>query len=121
MNRIAVIIEDDPILATIFGKALQDIGYETEVINDGRLAEERLQEIVPIVIVLDLHLPKVSGEELLQQIKANGRLADTRIIIVSADATLVRQLRPQVDLALEKPVSFHQLRMMASKFAPLEE
>ena len=121
MNRKALIIEDDPILATIFGKALQDSGYETEVINDGRLAQERLQEVVPVVIVLDLHLPNVSGEALLQEIKADDDLANTRIIIVSADADLVKKFRPQVDLALEKPVSFHQLRIMASRLAPLDE
>ena len=120
MNRTALIVEDDPILATIFGKALQDAGYEIEVINVGRLAFDRLQEIVPVVIVLDMHLPNVSGEQLLQEIKANGRLANTRIIVTSADAALVRQLHPQVDLALEKPVSFHQLRIMASRLAPLE-
>jgi DNA-binding response OmpR family regulator len=118
MKQKALVIEDDPTLATVFAKALQEAGYDAEIAADGRQAETRLVHIVPALIVLDLHLPHTSGEGLLQQIKANDRFDKTRIIIASADPALAKHLSDQVDLVLEKPVSFHQLRLLANRFAP---
>lgn len=119
MSQLALIIEDDPTLATVFANALGAAGYETEIIDDGSQAESRLVHVVPDLIMLDLHLPKVSGEELLRQIKGDERFAKTRLIIASADPAFARRLRDQVDFVLEKPVSFHQLRILASRLNPV--
>ena len=118
MNLKALVVEDDPTLATVFAKALQDAGYDAEIAADGNQAEIHLVHSVPALIVLDLHLPHASGEVILQQIKSDDRFEKTRIIIASADPAFAKRLRDQVDLVLEKPVSFHQLRLLASRFAP---
>lgn len=110
---LAFVIEDDEDLATIFAEALQAAGYRIEIIQDGDEALRQLRAVVPEIIILDLHLPQVSGAEIVSQIRADTRQADTRIIIASADAQMADSLHDNVDLVLLKPITFSQLRDLA--------
>ena len=114
----ALIIEDDESLATIFAEALNTIDFKTEIIRDGGLAMTRLAAIKPDVVILDLHLPNVSGKDILHHIQTDTRLQATRVMIVTADAALADSLQDEADLALLKPVSFHQLRDLAARLRP---
>ena len=120
MNKpLALIIEDEEMLATIFQQASAMADYETEVLRDGQLAQARLAaDPVPSVITLDLHLPGVSGEELLGQIKGDSRFAATRVIIATADARMGEYLDRKADLVLTKPIRFSQLRDLAARLRP---
>ncbi len=120
-HRYALVIEDDVDLSTIFSEALKIAGFETEIIRDGQAAVERLAEVVPNVVVLDLHLPHVAGTDILQQIRADSRLDDTRVIVATADASLAEVLEDDADLVLLKPISFLQLSTLASRFSPGED
>lgn len=115
---LALIIEDDPELGDIFAKALQMAGFETETIQDGRVAVVRLTASQPAIVVLDLHLPRVSGKEILRQIRAEEQLAKTRVILATADPLLAETMREEADLVLIKPISFQQLRHLASRLRP---
>jgi len=114
-DRLAMIIEDDEDLAAIFAQAFQEVGFRIEIILDGAKAVKKLKVITPDVVVLDLHLPYVSGKELLSQIRADERFANTLVIIATADPRLAEQLEDQVDLILLKPISFKQLRDLAQR------
>jgi len=114
-KKFALIIEDEPDLATIFSEALKAADFETEIIKDGKLAAQRLADVMPDVVVLDLHLPHVSGRELLRQIREDERLAKTRVLIATADASMAEMLQNEADLVLLKPISFVQLRIMAER------
>ncbi len=117
-NPLALIIEDDIDLANIFTEAVQNADFEVESIQDGEQALARLASIVPAVVVLDLHLPHVGGEQILNQIRADSRLARTRIIVATADPVKGDALAEQADLVLIKPISFGQLRDMAKRLRP---
>ena len=110
MSELAMVIEDDEDLATIFTEALQAAHYEVETIRDGLTAQERLTEEVPQVIILDMHLPGVDGTELITQIHADPRLKETKVIIATADARMGETYTDEVDLVLIKPIAFTQLR-----------
>jgi DNA-binding response OmpR family regulator len=112
---LALIIEDEPDLAEIFTEALRAAGFATETIRSGDRARERLAIVVPDVVVLDLHLPRVDGDQLLKQIRGDRRLQSTRVIIASADPLLAETLDGQAELVLIKPISFSQLRDLATR------
>lgn len=114
-KSLVLVIEDNHDLGYIFGEAVRMANMDVEIIHDGTAARQRLAEVVPTVVVLDLHLPGVSGEELLRDIQADPRLVNTRVVISSADNLLVEKLRGEVDFALVKPVGFDQLRMMVAR------
>lgn len=121
MSKLALIIEDDIDLANIFAEALRGVGYEVEQLADGKVAQERLKSgSVPFLILLDMHLPHVSGGDLLTSLKQDPRFAPTMIIITTADARMGEAYSDQVDFVLVKPISFVQLRDLTGRLKPKE-
>ncbi len=115
MKNFALVIEDDADLSDIFTRALQTAGFEVETIRDGRIAEKRLQEIIPNVIVLDLHLPHVDGVKLLKQLHANEAFSNTQIIMTTADNIQAEMYGDLVTIAMVKPISFGLLRDISAR------
>lgn len=111
----ALIIEDDPDLVNIFARALELSGYQTQTTVDGEGALALLANAVPDIVVLDLHLPGISGKEILQALRADGRFQKTRIILATADYQTADDLRDDADLVLLKPISFKQLRDLSAR------
>lgn len=111
----ALIIEDDADLAVIFAEALRSAGFEPQVIRDGAIAQRRIKEISPYIVILDLHLPHVDGSTLLAQIRADGVLKGTIVIVATADAIMAETYRDAADIVLIKPISFTQLRDLSSR------
>jgi len=117
-NPLAFIVEDNKDTVVIFRGALEMAGYQVEVAYDGAVAKEQLSEIVPDLIVLDLHIPYISGDVLLNQIRQDERLKDARVFLATADANMAAQLRDQAELVLLKPIGFSQLKELAQRFRP---
>jgi CheY-like chemotaxis protein len=114
----AMIIEDNEDQNLVFTTALKQAGYYTESIVDGTAAHKRLSEVVPRVIVLDLHLPGIDGEKLLGRIRSDRRFDYTRVILATADAGLASLLQTQADFVFLKPISFSQLNQLARRIHP---
>lgn len=115
---LALIIEDDKKLSFLYSKALQEAEFEIEIIEDGHTAINRLSGTPPDVVILDLHLPNVSGDKILFQMRTDKRFDNTRIIIATADAFIAEGLREDSDLVLIKPISINQLHNLALRFHP---
>ena len=116
MENLVFVIEDDEDLSRIFTQALKAAGYQVEAIRDGAIAQQRLKEATPELIILDMHLPNVDGAALLDQIHADERLKTTRVILATADALLGEYHSQKADLVLVKPISFAQLRDLTARY-----
>ena len=122
MNKpLALIVEDEKDLSDIFAEALQHADFNTEAVRDGQTAVTRLGEIVPDLVLLDLHLPNVAGTDILRQIRQDPRLDQTQVIVRHADARSAEFLRTDAELVLVKPVRFSQLRDLASRIRPQKQ
>jgi two-component system cell cycle response regulator DivK len=123
MNELALIIEDDEDLANIFAEALRGVGFEVEQIADGRMGQQRLKQgKPPYLILLDMHLPHISGADLLTNvIRKDERFAGTIVIITTADARMGEAYTEQADFVMIKPISFVQLRDLTSRLRPREQ
>jgi CheY-like chemotaxis protein len=78
----------------------------------GRLGVALAREHRPVLILLDLHLPDINGDEVLRQLRADSVLASTPVIIVSADATagqIQRLLTEGATDYLTKPLDVQEL------------
>ncbi len=116
MKNMAFVVEDDIDISNLFSRALTSAGFQVEAIGDGVEALARLDKNSPRLIVLDLHLPKIDGITLLNHILNKEHLTGTKIIVATADAVLGEYHRERVDLLLEKPVVFSQMRDLAGRF-----
>jgi CheY-like chemotaxis protein len=120
MTHSALIVEDDPDLASIFAEALKSAGFETQVIGDGAMAQRRIRDLRPQIIILDLHLPHVDGSTLLSQIRSDPILKGTIVIVATADAVMGEAYRDTADIVLIKPISFVQLRDLSSRLRTVQ-
>lgn len=111
----ALVVEDDPQLVEIFTLSLKDAGFAVVSIMDGEEASRWLQTAVPALVVLDLHLPNASGGALLDQIRQDPRLANTKVVISTADPNWAETFEDEADLILIKPVSFRQLSVLTQR------
>ena len=112
---LAFVIEDDPEQQKIFSYAIKEAGYTVEVIGNGTDAMQRLNEATPALVILDLHLPVISGDEILRYIRTDERLTAISVILATADPLLAESLSAESDLVLLKPISFIQLRDLATR------
>ncbi len=104
-----LIVEDERDIAALFRHLMDMAGYRTEIAANGTLALERLSNIQPDLVLLDLSLPRTSGAVVLQQMRADGRLHDIPVIVITAYYELAAQLEVEPDLIMLKPVSSQQL------------
>ncbi|HUI88359.1 MAG TPA: response regulator [Anaerolineales bacterium] len=111
---LALIIEDDLEIANIISISLEN-QFEVERLADGKTALGRLAQVIPALIILDLHLPNVSGADIFSKIQSDTRLRASKIILCTADALRAESLRSQADIVLLKPISPSQLRQLAGR------
>jgi CheY-like chemotaxis protein len=113
MPPFVLIVEDDEDLSNIFASTLESSGFEVGIAKNGRIA---LAQTTPDLVILDMHLPQISGAQVLEHIRSDERLANVRVIVTTADARMGESLEDQADLVLIKPVSFQQLRDLVQRF-----
>jgi DNA-binding response OmpR family regulator len=114
MKPLALIIEDDPQLNEIIGLTLQ-ADFEIDACSDGNSGWNRLSEVTPRILVLDLNLPGMPGKEILAKLRADDRFRNTRVILATADERQAETLHETADIVLLKPVSPAQLRELANR------
>jgi two-component system cell cycle response regulator DivK len=115
ISELAMVVEDDEDLAAIFTEALRKANYQVETVRDGLSAQRRIIQIEPHLVVLDMHIPYVSGGEILQQIRADVRLKRTTVVIATADARMGEMYTDIADFVLIKPITFTQLRDLVNR------
>jgi len=83
-NPLILIVEDEPRVSRYLRSSLQMSGYDALVAPDGVKALELVQENRPDLVLLDLRLPRMSGLEVLENIR---RSHDVPIIVLTANDT----------------------------------
>lgn len=78
-----LVIEDDKFLRELLVRKLSGEGFEVKNAIDAEIAFAVLAERTPDIILLDLILPGVDGFEILTRIKANPKIANVPVIILS--------------------------------------
>lgn len=119
--RRVLIVEDEDDSAELVGEVLSIAGYQTERVTDGRAAIERLmQDPLPSLILLDLHMPVMNGWEFRLRQQASPRCADVPVIVVSGDSTQDPSAL-KVDYFLRKPFTVEMLEdTVRNAYAALE-
>lgn len=90
----------------------QHTNLELVAAMQGRIGIELAREHQPVAILLDLHLPDVSGEEILQELRRDPATRDIPTLVLSADATtssVERLLANGASAYITKPVDVMEL------------
>lgn len=112
----ALIIEEDRNLAALFRHAIDMAGFRTEIVFDGQAAVERLCKSQPWLVVLDLDLPGISGNQILELIRNDEGLRHGKVIAVTSHTQVGKSLSIEPDLLLFKPVDMEQFSDFIERF-----
>lgn len=87
----ALIIDDDYSMTMVVDSVLKRSGMDTRVVTDPTAALNVLDDFVPDVILLDLHMPGLNGLELLSLFRAHPKTAFTPVVLISGDEDMERR------------------------------
>jgi CheY-like chemotaxis protein len=107
-----LVVEDVPVMLAVLRMRLEAEGYEVIAARDGIEALEQTREGHPDLILLDLMLPRLSGERVCRELRSDPRTRSLPIIVVSArvgETERLRALAAGADAFLAKPYDVVQL------------
>jgi len=80
-GRLALVVDDEEVVTRVLRRLLRAEGFRVEVRTEGDGFLEAVAALDPALVVLDVTLPRHSGLELLQRLRAQG---DPRPVLVSS-------------------------------------
>jgi CheY-like chemotaxis protein len=101
-DKCVLVCEDDEGITDIAQIVLESRGYNVIIQNDSTGVYNRIAEVKPDLILLDLWMPGLSGEEITRQLKADPQTKHIPIIIMSANkdtAQIAREAGAEAFLA----------------------
>lgn len=82
MPKIAI-IEDDQAISQMYRMKFETEGFTVETAANGRLGLELVDKLRPDIILLDLMMPEMTGDEMLKQLRATDWGKDIKVIILT--------------------------------------
>ncbi len=110
--------DDDEDILQLVALRLTRAGYEVMTANNGAAALAEAQERAPDVAILDVMMPRMGGLDVVEAFRADERLRDIRVILLSArvqDTDRERGLEAGADVYLIKPFRFEELEETVSQ------
>ena len=78
-----LLIEDDPIVGTVYRRFLEAHGFAVGVATDGAKGLEQIPDFQPDALILDLMLPKLGGMAVLMTLRAQEAYRDLPIVVLT--------------------------------------
>ncbi|MFV9504357.1 MAG: ATP-binding protein [Oscillochloridaceae bacterium umkhey_bin13] len=109
-----LVAEDNRINQELVRRMLDRMGYQVDLVSDGRAAVAAVRQAAYDVVLMDVQMPELDGEAATRQIRALGSsIHQPQIIALTASAMAGdrdRALQAGMDAYLSKPIQPHQLR-----------
>lgn len=78
-----LLVDDDPLLVRMYQKKFENDGYIVATAGDGEAALQRVSELKPDLILLDIMMPKINGLKILEIIKNNTATANIPVVLLT--------------------------------------
>ncbi len=86
MSKKILTVDDSKVIRMMLKNALKDTGHEILEATCGQEGIDRAEECQPDLIMLDITMPDLSGIEVLEHLRTNGRNAQTPVIMLTAES-----------------------------------
>ena len=104
MTKVALVVDDSMLIRYTVCRFLQDHGYTVETAGNGSEALEVLARIQPDLIVTDMHMPRMSGSELITALKSKPKTSKIPIIVVTGRASGFSEGDRRANFAISKDI-----------------
>lgn len=104
MPAVALVVDDSMLIRYTVCRSLEERGFAVESATNGVEALQVLERMHPDVIVTDMHMPKMSGSELITALKKNPKTANIPIIIVAGRGSGFDETEKRANFAIYKDI-----------------
>jgi len=108
MSKKVLIVDDEPNIVAALEFLLEKQGYQVRVAANGEDALEQLDAFGPDLVLLDVMVPKLSGYEVCQRMRAEPKWRNIKIVMLSArgrEVEISKGMSLGADLYVTKPFS----------------
>jgi len=82
-NKTIAIIEDELPIAQMYRIKLELAGYRVEIARDGVSGLDMIAQVAPDLVLLDIMMPYMNGDEVLKKLRADARFAKVPVVILT--------------------------------------
>jgi DNA-binding response OmpR family regulator len=104
-----LVVDDSKLVTDIVKMRLGMYGYEVRLAHSGEEALKAIEEEVPDLLVLDVHMPGIDGYEVCRRLRDNPALDELRIIMLTSSDDKHAAFEAGVDDYLNKDVDLLNL------------
>jgi len=112
MTHKVLIADDEPNIVISLEYLMKRAGYQVLIARDGQEALDTLRRERPRLVLLDVMMPKKSGHEVCQELRADEQIAHTLVLMLTAkgrDTDVDKGLGVGADAYMTKPFSTKEL------------
>ena len=117
-----LVVDDDDVIRQLISVNLELEGFDVVTAVDGQDCLDKVKDVRPTVITLDIMMPRMDGWEAASQLRADPETAGIKVVLLSAraqEADLQRGDRIGVDAYLTKPFDPDELISTVRRLAGL--
>ena len=112
MSQKILIVDDEPNILVSLEYLMKREGYEVHLARDGQEALDVVRRERPRLVLLDVMMPRKTGFEVCQELRADEAVRDTLVLMLTAkgrDADVAKGLGVGADAYMTKPFSTQEL------------
>ena len=83
MAQRVLIIEDDPLISRMYQTVFKFEGFDVDMARNGEEGIAKLKENRPVMVLLDIMMPKMSGIDVLKALKADPVTKDVPVVVLT--------------------------------------
>jgi DNA-binding response OmpR family regulator len=114
MKKVVLVVDDQPHIVRLIQVNLEKVGFQVATASDGVEGIQKVREVQPDLVILDVIMPRKDGFEVLREIKGDPELEETPVIMLTVkthNADIVEGLKEGAELYLPKP--FHPKELVS--------
>jgi CheY-like chemotaxis protein len=104
MPAVALVVDDSMLIRYTVCRFLEERGFAVESATNGVEAMQILERVTPDLIVTDMQMPKMTGSELITELKTKPQTASIPIIIVAGRASGFDEKEKRANFAIYKDI-----------------
>jgi CheY-like chemotaxis protein len=120
-SKSIMVVDDDDSVRNMLCVILRGEGYSAVGAADGIEALERMREDPPSLVFVDLMMPRMDGEHLIQQMHEEAVLSRIPIAIMSGQTTASATALARAKVRLTKPVELDDVLTVAGRYVTGQE
>jgi chemosensory pili system protein ChpA (sensor histidine kinase/response regulator) len=106
-----LIVDDDPPIRNLVRQIFKRMGFDAREARDGAEAISEIESSIPRLVVLDLMMPRMNGWEVIDRLRADGKMERIPVIVLTAVGSQRTEELPSLGVraVLGKPFEIHDL------------